>query len=303
MTETSRKPAARIRAKRTPKWWIKRLIRLLVIAYVVVGLLLWVGQRWLVFPGTVMQGSARTRFGPAIDSEQLTLHTADGTEIAAVFYPAIIPRRNAVTTPARRPTVISFYGNAQCVAWCQYEVDIMRRCGANVLVADYPGFGQSKGTASELGMYATADALWNHAMGRPDVDPSRIIASGWSLGGAAAIDLASRKPVAGLIAASSFTSLPDMGHKQFPIYPTSWLLRYKMDNLQKIGSIQCPTLFIHGLADPLVPAEMSRRLYAASGASTRTLLEIPDAQHNDLFATGYFPISEAIAEFLTQTAH
>ena len=283
--------------KRTFKGWLKRMLILCVIIYLVLNILLWAFQRYLVFPGTTFQNGAMTRIGIPEDSQRLELTTADGTRITAMFYPAL-GRATRPGTPV--PTILAFYGNAQCIAYAQYEVDLYRRCGANVLIADYPGFGQSIGQASETGLYQTADALWNYAQTSSAIDPRRLVSAGWSLGGAAAIDLASRKPVAGLITVSTFTSLAEMAHHQYPFVPTSLLLRYKMTNLAKISSVHCPTLIIHGQHDSLVPPEMARRLYATSGAFIRQMMEIPGAGHNDVFAVGYFQISQEISRFLSQ---
>ena len=281
--------------QRTGKWWLKRMLILAIILYLGLNLFLWAFQRFLVFPGTIRQNHWSTRLQIPTDCKRLDLTTADGTPIVGMFYPAL----GSTTKPTRNyPTILAFYGNAQCIAFAQYEIDLYRRCGANVLIVDYPGFGQSQGKASEVGLYQAADALWQYASQSPDLDPHRLVAAGWSLGGAAAIDLASRKPLAGLITLSSFTSLPEMAHRQFPIIPTSLLLRYQMASLAKIPSVHCPTLIIHGQADNLIPVEMSQRLYAASGATTRQFLEIAGAQHNDIFATGYFQISQAITTLL-----
>src|SRR5947207_11496100 len=138
----------------------------------------------------------------------------------------------------------------------------------NVLIPEYPGYGLSDGQASEKGCYAAAVAAYEYLVGRPDVDPSQIFVAGHSLGGAVAIDLASRRKVAGLITLSAFTTTRDMGAKVSP-----WLLRWavpsvlsrcKFDNLEKMRSVSCPILLIHGTADTLVPFEMAERLAAAA---------------------------------------
>ena len=70
-----------------------------------------------------------------------------------------------------------------------------RRLGANVMIPDYVGYGLSGGSPSEAGCYATADTAYEHLKGRKDVDPGKIVAAGWSMGGGVAVDLAARRPV------------------------------------------------------------------------------------------------------------
>ena len=91
-------------------------------------------------------------------------------------------------------------------------------------------------------MQATADAAYDYLVSTRGVEPDRIIAAGWSLGGAVAIDLASRRQVGGLIAFSSFTSLGDMARRILPFVPVSLLLRHRFDSVSKIAKIGCPDL-------------------------------------------------------------
>ena len=91
-----------------------------------------------------------------------------------------------------------------------WNMDRIRRSGSNVLVPEYLGYGLSEGKACEAACYDTADAVWRHVIRRKDVDKTKIVVSGASLGGAVAIDLAARVPVAGLITLVTFTSIPDV---------------------------------------------------------------------------------------------
>lgn len=252
----------------------------------------------LIFPGMSSQGTPQAQYQPPPGAQRLNLRAATGERIEALFCPASIEPGN---TSAHRPTVIFFYGNAQWLAVALDQVELFRRCGANVLIADYLGFGLSEGKPSEAGCYAVATALYDYAMSRQDIDHERLIASGWSLGAAVAIDLASRKNMAGLITMSAYTSKRDMARLQFPtISPMA--IEHPFLNRDKIRTITCPTLIIHGRRDTLVPFTMSAELRAAAAGKPVTYLPIDDANHNDLFLIGSKQIESAISALVAQVS-
>ena len=123
--------------------------------------------------------------------------------------------------------------------------------------------------------------------------PARIIAGGWSLGGAVAIDLASRQQVGGLFAFSTFTSTHDMALSICPIPLPRWFFTHKFDSQSKIAAITCPTLLGHGRQDSLVPFRMFERMAATAKGPLSTLV-IDDAEHNDFYEMGGRRIDEAI---------
>ncbi len=250
----------------------------------------------LIFPGMSMQGTEIARYEPPVGGERLHLRAPTGERIEALFCPA---SGELGAQAARRPTVIYFYGNAQCVATALSQVEMLRDCGANVLVADYLGFGLSEGTPSESNCYATALALYDHAMSRKDIDHGKLVASGWSLGAAVAIDLANRRQVAGLITFSAYTSKRDLARRQFPEVPPS-AIEHPFLSLDKIRSVKCPTLIVHGRRDTLVPFAMSAQLRDAAGGKPLTYLPIADAGHNDLFLVAGKQIETAVRTFLDQ---
>jgi fermentation-respiration switch protein FrsA (DUF1100 family) len=169
------------------------------------------------------------------------------------------------------------------------------------LIPEFVGYGMASGKPSEAGCRDTADAAFAHLQGRKDIDPRKVVAAGWSLGGAVAIDLASRKSVAGLIAFCTFTSMTEMSRRSFPFIPTSLLLRHRFDSLSKIGQITCPILLGHGRRDEIVPSEMAERLSAAATHAPVMRFVIDDAGHNDFYALGKDQIFQAINRFLEQS--
>jgi len=195
--------------------------------------------------------------------------------------------------------MIYFYGNAMCLNHAMADFDRFRRLGLNVIIPEYVGYGMSGGTPSERGCQATADSAYDYLVSRRGIDPQQIIASGWSLGGAVAIDLAARRAVGGLIAFSTFTSTNDMALTIFPLKLPRWFFVHRFESLRKIPTIACPILLGHGRLDSLVPFAMFERLAAAAKTSVTTLV-IEHAGHNDFYDEGGRRIDNAIATFVTQ---
>lgn len=297
-SEAPPQPAAPVvRPRRGPWRWAWRVARVPLFLYLGVVLVFFALQTRLIFPGRTSQGQPWAVVRPEPDTELVTLRTAGGDRVIALFGPALSPEGRPLADAAARPTLLYFYGNGSCLRHALDEFDLFRRLGVNVLIPEYAGYGMSGGRAGEAGCVATADAAYDHLRARLDVDPARIIVVGWSLGAAVAVDLAARRPVAGLVTLSAFTSMGDMARALYPWLPARLLLRHLFESERKIARITAPTLLIHGRRDGIIPFAMSDRLAAAAGGSI-TRLAIDDGDHNDLFAVGGDRILEALRLFL-----
>jgi len=273
------------------KRWAIRVVRIAVAVYLGVTLVLFLWQNSFIFPGAATQGHPDCLVHAGANSELLELHARDGTKIAALFGKA------SVGDPSHAASVIFCYGNGACLAYSDNEFNHLRQCGANVIIPEYEGYGMSGGSPSEAGCYAAADAAYDYLLSRADIDHDKIVASGWSLGAAAAIDLAARKPVAGLMTFSAFTNIRAMARRLIPWLPTSLIVRSSFDNLGKIRGIHCPMLIVHGVIDDLIPPRMSDALSAAAGGPV-TRVRVEGARHNDLFDVGGAKLWNQVAEFL-----
>ena len=248
------------------------LVRVMTLLAAVVGLaaLLWFAQRSLIyFPDSDVPPPSAVGLPRA---DVVTFDTEDGLHLHAWFVPA--------REPARDRTVIVFNGNA---GHRGYRAPLAARLadeGFSTLLVDYRGFGGNPGLPSEHGLQRDARAALAYARTRPDVDPSRIVYFGESLGAAVAIDLAAEHPPAALVLRSPFSSMADIGQYHYPFLPVRWLLRDRYPSIDHIGRIGCPVLVIAGSADRVVPLTNSTELYEAAPEPKRLVI-IEDADHND----------------------
>ena len=276
-----------------------RIARITGVFYLLFTAVMFTIQTRIIFPGQDTQGQPFAEVRPGPGTELVRLQTSDGIRIVALHGPALYPDGSPDPHAADRPTLLYFYGNAMCLRFSEGEFDRFRRLGLNVMIPEYVGYGMSGGKVSERGCQQTADAAYEHLAKTRGIEPGRIVVGGWSLGGAVAIDLASRKPTAGLIAFSSFTSGVDMAHKIVPFLPASLLLRHRFDNLGKIPRITCPILIGHGRQDRIVPFDMGMRLAKAAKAPVTTLW-IDGADHNDFFDVAGPRVDRAMLRFIEE---
>lgn len=256
---------------------------------VMLGAVIWTQQRNLIyFPfGQVPDQLAIGLTG----TTPVTFLTADGLTLHGWF---------VAQAPAPRFTVIVFNGNAGNRAMRAALANALAGQGMAVLLFDYRGYGGNAGSPTELGLREDARAALKHVLGRPDVDPQRLVYFGESLGSAVAAELAVEHPPAALVLRSPFTSLTDVGRFHYTYLPVAWLLRDRFDTLDRISRIRVPLLVIAGDRDRVVPASQSRRVYDAAN-EPKSLLIVRDADHNDAVLLAGRDMLAAILLFLAKT--
>ena len=199
------------------------------------------------------------------DASVLKVTSADGARISAKYFPSA----NATFT------LLFSHGNAEDIGYDTPFLEAIRDAGFSVFAYDYQGYGTSEGKPSEEHVYEDVEASYIYLTNTLHVSPSRIIPWGRSFGAAAAVDLAARHPVAGLIMESAFTSA-------FRVLTRIALLPFdKFPNLAKIRKVRCPVLVIHGKSDDVISFNHGQTLFAAANEPKRSYW-VDRAGHNDL---------------------
>jgi hypothetical protein len=194
------------------------------------------------------------------------------------------------------PTLVWSHGNGGNIGDRGDVLVALAARGLTVLAYDYRGYGRSAGRPSETGVYADAEAVFDNLVA-DGVPAARVIAFGESLGGAVAIHLATRRPVAGVAVVSTFTTMRDVGWRHYG--PLALLAGDRFDSLGRVRGLSVPLLVAHGDRDELVPFELGERLYAAAPGPKR-FFRAAGAHHNDVFeAPG---LLDAIAGFAREAA-
>lgn len=119
------------------------------------------------------------------------------------------------------------------------------------------------------------------------IAPEAILLWGESLGGAVAIELASRKPHRALVVVRSFTSLPEVADDQLPLLPCSMMMNNRFDSLERIAKCQAPVFIASGDKDWVMQLRHGQRLHAACTAPAE-LCVLRGIGHNDPLPSGFY---------------
>ncbi|MFQ5630232.1 MAG: alpha/beta hydrolase, partial [bacterium] len=229
--------------------------------------------------------------------EQFGLHprdvffeTEDGVRLHGWFF----EKEDAIAT------LLLMHGNAGNLS---HRVDLVERLlGAlpvEIFIFDYRGYGKSAGAPTEEGVYRDADAAYKYLTQKLNRPPEKIILHGRSLGGAVAVDLATKVSAAGLLLESTFSSGNDMAKEMFKVLPLWWFTTIKMDSESKIRNVNMPILMLHGKNDSIVPFHLGKKLFEVA-PQPKSFVEIPDAGHNDVYVVGGPKFYAVIKDFIAK---
>lgn len=158
----------------------------------------------------------------------------------------------------KSPLIIYFGGNAEELSYLIYYADKVK--GWSLTLINYRGYGLSEGKPSEKDLYADAVSIYDYFSKRDDIDNTRIVLIGRSLGTGVATYLAQMRPVKALILVSPYDSIISIGKHHYPFLPVNLLLRHRFDSLSRAPLISAPLLVITAADDKIIPLKHSKKL-------------------------------------------
>ncbi len=193
----------------------------------------------------------------ALGAEPVTYRADDGPQLRGYWMPAV--------GPAQR-TVVCFHGNAESASQNAGWAARLASQGANVLLAEYRGYGGSTGSPSARGIERDADAAIRYLTEERHVSLRSLVVYGRSLGGAAAIHVLSgsaQEARAGVLH-STFTSLHDLATNMLGVPLTRLVVDgWALNSVAKAPRVRAPIFQAHGDSDTLIPYRIAEQLHAA----------------------------------------
>jgi fermentation-respiration switch protein FrsA (DUF1100 family) len=243
---------------------------LIFLCYSAYGCSLFLLQREIMFPRWLVKTPPETR-NTIPGLEKIWMETRQG-KIETWF---LLPS-GELHTEKPAPAAIFAHGNAELIDFWTEEFRPLTRLGVGVLLVEYPGYGRSEGKPSQAVVTEIFTTAYDMLIRRKDVDPSRIILIGRSIGGGVICQLAAKRPAAALILMSTFTSLKSFVRKYFL---PAFLLRDTFDSESVVRAYPGPVLVIHGTSDETVPYEHGLKLRDA--AKKAEMMTYDGAGHNN----------------------
>jgi len=231
--------------------------------------LLFLVQRHMLFPRAMIPEIPEAARRVKSPLESIWIQTYFGKVEAWLLKPEM----PAGSQPA--PLVIFAHGNAERIEHCAQELAPFTQWGIGVLLVEYPGYGRSEGTPSQASIAETFLSAYDLMTQRQDIDASKIILYGRSIGGGAICSLLKERPAAAVLLMSTFKSVRSFAPRY--LVPT-FLVRDPFDNLSAIRNYEGPLWIGHGKHDEVIPYAHG---IALKEAAPHARFNSYDCGHND----------------------
>lgn len=222
--------------------FLLRVIKLIALAVALYLLLLFFLQRKMLYP------SPKEALPNPLPDDVTRLDLAEG-------YGLFLNAAQSATD--RRPVILFAHGNAECAHWWLETFRQYPHHGYSVLLLEFPGYGEAAGSANYDSLRRNVLDAYDQLAARDDIDATRIVAWGRSIGSGPIGVLAAERSIAALILESGFARLRDLVvHHRKP----GFLLRDRFDNTVVVAGLKQPLLIYHGTQDSLIPIKFARQL-------------------------------------------
>lgn len=231
--------------------WIKRILGVIIGIHLIIFLIL-VFQDPLIFRSTKVSADYKlkiliphseyiwsdTNSSPPIILHN-TIYKARGRSVGHIFY---------------------LHGSAKNAEYHTHYVAYFTQLGYDVWMMDYRGFGKSRGKRTEKNLQEDAVRMYDAYLKHFNIDSTKAIIIGRSLGAALATHVASVRQPCKLGLVAPFKDLPDMLNAYVPWFPFRLFTTYEFNIDEALPEYKGKTAIFYGKNDLFVPAKSTRKL-------------------------------------------
>ncbi len=255
---------------------------------VIFALVLFFGQRHILFETNLYDDAADPRQIGMTGTQVVFLPTGDGLSLASWYKPAY----------PGCPTLLFFHGNEGDVKQAALNLEQLLHAGFGALMLEYRGYGGNPGKPSEQGLFEDGRAAVRF-LRQKGLPPEQLVFVAHSLGTGVAVKMAEETPPKQLVLLAPYTSIGDVAGHSFNVRAVGYLARDRFASIDRIGKVHVPLLLIHGEADDIIPAFFGHKLLNAANSPKQGFFP-KAAGHEDLFAQG---ATDAIIGFTDPDRH
>lgn len=253
--------------------WLKviKWLKICFVIYIIIGIGLYYFQEKIIFQSIALPANYTYHFKAPF--KEINTQIDSGINLNIIqFYPDSNMHTKGV--------ILYFHGNKENINHYAKYASNFTTNDYEVWMMDYPGYGKSTGSISEILLYDEALEVYRLALEK--FPAYKITIYGKSLGTGIASKLASIKPCKQLILETpyyNFTSL--VQHYAF-MYPINVMINYKFATNLCLPKINVPITIFHGTADRVVPLSNAIKLKQLL-KPTDAFNIINNGTHNNLY--------------------
>ncbi|MBB4078547.1 hypothetical protein GGR28_001160 [Lewinella aquimaris] len=241
--------------------WIKRLLAVVGIGYLLLCLVLYAFQERLIF-----RPNALPRDYAFEQGTESWLTTPDGVELSVLSFQHEKPDG----------AILYLHGNRGSNRRSLYQTRDLVDTNHDLYLFDYRGYGKSGGEiSSEAQLFTDARLVYDTLARRYGED--NILLVGYSMGTGMASYLAATAHPRHCVLVAPYASITAMKNLWLWAVP-DFILKYPLNNVEHIARANCPVTILHGDRDGLIPYAMAEEIQEAAPDRV-DLIELPNTGH------------------------
>ncbi len=209
---------------------------------------------------------------------------------------------NQDSTVNNETTFLYCHGKDENINRYWGRVEYLWEMGFNVFIFDYQGYGKSEGSPSGDALFSDGHAALHYVQSRTDIDTSKIVFYGWSLGTFVTTYLAADiySPAALILEAAPASVTALLRDSGLLDLTGSYVADADFDNEKRIADISCALFMMHGKDDDFVVFERHVPLIWDNAPEPKECLWVEEATHDnipDVLSENY---NQAIIDFVNE---